>query len=34
MCKIKYFICFGDKKLRPLQAKIKYQSAHKNVSYL
>ena len=31
MCKIKYFICDPvsvTKKLRPLQAKIKYQCAH------
>ena len=31
MCKIKYFICglvSMTKKLRPLQAKIKYQCAH------
>ena len=36
-CKIKYFICDPvsvTKKLRPLQAKIKYQSAHNNVSSL
>ena len=36
MCKIKYFTCDPvsvTKKLRPLQAKIKYQSAHDNVSY-
>ena len=25
---------FGDKILRPLQAKIKYQIAHNNVSYV
>ena len=34
MCKIKYFICDPvsvTKKLRPLQAKIKYQSGHNNV---
>ena len=37
MCKIKYFICDPvsvTKKLRPLQAKIKYQSAHNNFIYL
>ena len=36
MCKIKHFICdpVSVTKLRPLQAKIKYQSAHNNVSYL
>ena len=37
MCKIKYFICDPvsvTKKLRPFQAKIKYQCAHNSVSYL
>ena len=37
MCKIKFFICDPvsvTKKLRPLQAKIKYQCAHNNGSYL
>ena len=37
MCKTKYFICDPvsvTKKLRPLQTKIKYQSAHNNISYL
>ena len=37
MCKIRYFICDPvsvTKKFRPLQAKIKYQCAHNNVSYL
>ena len=37
MRKIKYFICDPvsvTKKLRPLQAKIKYQCARNNVSYL
>ena len=37
MCNIKYFICDPvsvTKKLRPSQAKIKYQCALNNVSYL
>ena len=37
MCKTKYFICdpvLVTKKMGPLQAKIKYQSAHNNNSYL
>ena len=36
MCNIKYFICDPvsvTKKLRPSQAKIKYQCAHNNVIY-
>ena len=36
MYKIKFFFAtrFDDKKLLPLQAKIKYQTAHSNVNYL
>ena len=37
MYKIEYFICdpvLVTKKFQPFQAKIKYQSAHNNVSYL